>query len=142
MDASNLQLSFHCKLLLLLFFISDLGINIFAHLFQKCKDSLDLILGILHSALCLIDVIQNCPVCKEAIKEEIRKFQKAVYCNLKVCGDLNIGIKSRNRIGKMKLNIASNHPKNIYSSKISSSRFFTSSRKDSSPMVLILKKTA
>ena len=27
----------------------------------------------------------------EAIKEEIRKFQKAVYCNLKVGGDFNIG---------------------------------------------------
>ena len=47
--------------------------------------------GILHSALCLIDVIQNCPVCKEAVKEEICKFQKAVYRDLKVCGDLNIG---------------------------------------------------
>ena len=77
MDASNLQLSFHCKLLLLLFFISDLDINIFAHLFQKCKDSLDLILGVFHPALSLIDVIQNRPVCKEAVKEEICKFQKA-----------------------------------------------------------------
>ena len=47
--------------------------------------------GILHSALCLIDVIQNCPVCKEAIKEEICEFQKTVYRNLKVCGDFNIG---------------------------------------------------
>ena len=35
-------------------------------------------------------MIQNCPVCKEAVKEEIRKFQKAVHRNLKVCGDLNI----------------------------------------------------
>jgi exodeoxyribonuclease III len=67
-----------------------LDINIFAHLFQKCEDSLDLTFGILHSALCLIDVIQNCPVCKEAVKEEIRKFQKAVHRNLKVCGDFNI----------------------------------------------------
>ena len=87
----TLQLSFHCKLLLLLFFISDLDINIFAHLFQKCKDSLDLILGVFHPALCLIDVIQNRPVCKETVKEEICKFQKAVHRNLKVCGDLNIG---------------------------------------------------
>ena len=36
-------------------------------------------------------MIQNCPVCKEAVKEEIRKFQKAVHRKLKVCGDLNIG---------------------------------------------------
>ena len=48
-------------------------------------------LGVFHPALCLIDVIQNCPVCKEAVKEEIRKFQKAVHRNLKVCGDFNIG---------------------------------------------------
>ena len=53
------------------------GINIFAHLFQKCEDTLDLALGVLYKALCLIDVIQNCPVCKEAVKEEICKFQKA-----------------------------------------------------------------
>ena len=78
MDASTLQLGFHCKLLLLLFFVSDLDINIFAHLFQKCEDTLDLALGVLYTALCLIDVIQNCPVCKEAVKEEICKFQKAV----------------------------------------------------------------
>ena len=76
LDGIALQLSFHRKLLLLLFFISDLDINIFAHLFQKCKDSLDLALGVFHSALRLIDVIQNCPVCKEAIKEEICEFQK------------------------------------------------------------------
>jgi len=70
-DASNLQLSFHCKLLLLLFFVSDLDINIFAHLFQKCKDSLDLTFGILYSALCLIDVIQNCAQsAKTPVKEE------------------------------------------------------------------------
>ena len=50
-----------------------------------------MILGIFHPALCLIDVIQNRPVCKEAVKEEICKFQKAVYCNLKVGGDFNIG---------------------------------------------------
>ena len=90
MDASNLQLSFHCKLFLLFFFVSDLDVNIFAHLFQKCEDSLDLPLGVFYSALCLIDVIQNCLVCKEAVKEEIRKFQKAVHRNLKVCGNLNI----------------------------------------------------
>ena len=58
---------------------------------DRCKDSLDLALGVFHSALRLIDVIQNCPVCKEAIKEEICEFQKTVYRNLKVCGDLNIG---------------------------------------------------
>ena len=68
-----------------------MDVNIFAHLFQKCEDSLDLTLGVFHLALCLIDVIQNCPVCKEAVKEEIRKFQKAVHRNLKVCGDFNIG---------------------------------------------------
>ena len=67
-----------------------MDINIFAHLFQKCEDTLDLALGVLYTALCLIDVIQNCPVCKEAVKEEICKFQKAVHRNLKVCGDLNI----------------------------------------------------
>ena len=38
-DTPNLQFGFHRKLLLLLFFISDLDINIFAHLFQKCKDA-------------------------------------------------------------------------------------------------------
>ena len=68
-----------------------MDINILVHLFQKRKDTLDLALGILYTALCLIDVIQNRPVRKQPIKEEICKFQKAIHRNLKICGDLNIG---------------------------------------------------
>ena len=36
-------------------------------------------------------MIQNRPVRKQPIKEEICKFQKAIHRNLKICGDLNIG---------------------------------------------------
>ena len=46
-----------------------MDVNIFSHLFQKCEDSLDLTIGVFHLALCLIDLIQNCRVCKEAVRD-------------------------------------------------------------------------